>query len=257
MADGAQGGVVSPVFVILGATGGIGSCLARRLNASGARLVLAGRDRAKLARLTNELDARSHELDAVNFGEVQRCVEEAADWGGSVSGVVNCVGSMLLKPAHLTQQVELEEVLARNLTTAFAVVRAAAGVMRRSGGSVVLMSSAAARIGLANHEAIAAAKAGVIGLTLSAAATYAAQNIRVNAVAPGLVDTPMTTQITSKEAALHSSIAMHPLRRIGTPDEIASTIEWLLKPESSWVTGQVIGVDGGLAALKTRTKARS
>jgi NAD(P)-dependent dehydrogenase (short-subunit alcohol dehydrogenase family) len=129
--------------------------------------------------------------------------------------------------------------------------------MRSFGGSVVLMSSAAARIGLANHEAIAAAKAGIIGLTLSAAATYAAQGIRVNAVAPGLIDTPMTKRITSNETSLSASVAMHPLGRIGTPDEVAATIEWLLRPESSWITGQVIGVDGGLGVLKTRGKTRS
>ena len=120
----------------------------------------------------------------------------------------------------------------------------------------MLMSSAAARIGLANHEAIAAAKAGMIGLTRSAAATYAAQGMRVNAVAPGLVDTPMTKRITSNETSRRASVALHPLGRIGTPDEVAATIEWLLGPESSWITGQVIGVDGGLGILKTRSNLR-
>jgi NAD(P)-dependent dehydrogenase (short-subunit alcohol dehydrogenase family) len=216
--------------------------------------VVTGRKGPKLRQLARELAARPCELDATSFEDVQRCLEDAADWGGDVSGVVNCAGSMLLKPAHLTTQGELNDVLATNLGTAFATVRAAAGVMRKSGGSVVLISSAAARIGLANHEAMAAAKAGVIGLALSAAATYAAQSIRVNVVAPGLVDTPMTKRITSNETALRASIAMHPLGRIGTPDDVAATIEWLLKPESSWMTGQVIGVDGGLASLKTRSK---
>jgi NAD(P)-dependent dehydrogenase (short-subunit alcohol dehydrogenase family) len=145
-------------------------------------------------------------------------------------------------------------VLARNLISAFATVRAAAGVMRKSGGSVVLMSSAAARIGLANHEAIAAAKGGVIGLALSAAATYAAQGIRVNVVAPGLVDTPMTERITGNETSLRSSVAMHPLGRIGRPEDVAATIQWLLEPDSAWLTGQIVGIDGGLASLKTRAK---
>jgi NAD(P)-dependent dehydrogenase (short-subunit alcohol dehydrogenase family) len=115
------------------------------------------------------------------------------------------------------------------------------------------MSTAAARIGLASHEAIAAAKAGVIGLALSAAATYVAQGIRVNVVAPGLVDTPMIKRSTSNETSLRASVAMHPLGRIGTPDEVAATIEWVLGPESSWITGQVVGVDGGLATLKARS----
>ncbi|NBO93955.1 MAG: SDR family oxidoreductase, partial [Planctomycetia bacterium] len=114
----------------------------------------------------------------------------------------------------------------------------------------VLCSSAAARIGLPNHEAVAAAKAGIIGLTLSAAATYAPKNVRVNAVAPGLVRTPLTSRITGSEPALKASLSMHPLGRIGEPSDVASAIEWLLSPTQTWVTGQVIGIDGGLADLK-------
>jgi NAD(P)-dependent dehydrogenase (short-subunit alcohol dehydrogenase family) len=116
----------------------------------------------------------------------------------------------------------------------------------------VLCSTAAARAGFANHEAIAAAKAGVIGLTLSAAATYAPRNIRVNCVAPGLVDTPLAARITGSPAALQASTAMHALGRIGRPEDVASAMAWLLDPENSWVTGQVIGVDGGLGSLKPR-----
>lgn len=120
------------------------------------------------------------------------------------------------------------------------------------GGSIVLVSSAAARIGFANHEAIAAAKAGVIGLTLSAAATYGPRHIRVNCVAPGLVRTPMTSRLTANEVALKASTAMHPLGRIGEPEDVAAAIEWLLSPEQSWVTGQVLGIDGGLGSVRSR-----
>jgi NAD(P)-dependent dehydrogenase (short-subunit alcohol dehydrogenase family) len=143
-------------------------------------------------------------------------------------------------------------VIAANLTSAFAVVRAAGKAMRQKGGSIVLVSSAAARIGLANHEAIAAAKAGVMGLTLSAAATYASKGIRVNAVAPGLVRTPMTQRIWDNPKSAEASQAMHALGRLGEPDDVASLIGWLLDPANSWVTGQVIGVDGGLGSLRTR-----
>jgi NAD(P)-dependent dehydrogenase (short-subunit alcohol dehydrogenase family) len=122
----------------------------------------------------------------------------------------------------------------------------------KQGGSIVLVSSAAARVGLANHEAIAAAKAGVIGLALSAAATYAPRGIRVNCVAPGLVRTPLTSRITENEAALKGSLAMHALGRIGEASDVASAMEWLLDPAQAWVTGQVIGVDGGLASLRPR-----
>jgi NAD(P)-dependent dehydrogenase (short-subunit alcohol dehydrogenase family) len=124
--------------------------------------------------------------------------------------------------------------------------------MMQDGGSIVLVSTAAARIGIANHEAIAAAKAGILGLTLSAAATYAGRRIRVNAVAPGLVETPLSERITRSEANRKASEAMHALGRLGKPGDVASLMAWLLDPENEWVTGQVFGVDGGLATLRSR-----
>ena len=159
---------------------------------------------------------------------------------------------MLLKPAHLTSPEEWAETIATNLGSGFATVRAAGKLMARGGGSVVLLSTAAARHGLANHEAIAAAKAGLVGLALSAAATYGPRGLRVNCVAPGLVRTPLTERITSNEASLKASVAMHSLGRIGEPEEVASAIAWLLDPEQSWVTGQVLGVDGGLGSVRAR-----
>ncbi|QDT72705.1 SDR family NAD(P)-dependent oxidoreductase [Lacipirellula limnantheis] len=239
-------------YVILGASGGIGSALARRLAAQGAKLVLAARDSDRLRQLAAELGAVAAPLDAANFAQVDACVNLGIETFGRLDGVANCVGSLLLKPAHNTTDAEWHDTVAANLTTAFAAVRAGAKAMFKTGGSIVLVSSAAASVGLANHEAIAAAKAGVIGLTLSAAATYAARGIRVNCVAPGLVATPLTARLTGNEASLKASAAMHPLGRIGNPAEIASAIEWLLSPEQSWVTGQTLGVDGGLATLRAR-----
>jgi len=131
-------------------------------------------------------------------------------------------------------------------------VRAAGQLM--DGGSVVLVSSAAARIGLANHEAIAAAKAGIEGLTRSAAATYASRGLRFNAVAPGLLKTGLTRRLWENESAAAASAAMHPLGRLGEPEDVAGLIAWLLDPVNTWITGQVIGVDGGLADLKTKNR---
>ena len=166
--------------------------------------------------------------------------------------MVNCVGSILLKPAHATTEDEWQSTLQVNLTSAFAAVRSAAKAISKDGGSVVLLSSAAARYGLANHEAVAAAKAGVIGLTLSGAATYASKNLRVNCVAPGLVDTPLAARITGNPASLEASRAMHALGRIGSPDHVAAAIAYFLDPANDWVTGQVLGVDGGLGSVRPR-----
>ena len=141
-----------------------------------------------------------------------------------------------------------------SLTTAFATVRGA-GKTLSNGGSVVLLSSAAAMEGLANHEAIAAAKAGIIGLTLSAAATYSSSNIRVNAIAPGLVQTPMTAGLTGSETARKMSESMHALGRLGQPDDIARAVAFLLDPQNSWITGQVLAVDGGLSRVRPKLRA--
>ncbi len=240
------------VYVILGATGGIGSELSRQLAAQGASLMLGAQTSEKLEKLANELRAQHFALDATQTGQVDRCVEQTVETYGRVDGIANCVGSVLLKPAHLTSDDEWAFTIAVNLTTAFATVKAAARAMRRDGGSVVLTSSAAARVGIANHEAIAAAKGGIIGLMLSASATYSRNNIRVNCVAPGLVRTPSTERITNNETSLKVSLAMHPLGRVGEPSDVASLMVWLLDPRQAWITGQVFGVDGGLGTVHPR-----
>jgi NAD(P)-dependent dehydrogenase (short-subunit alcohol dehydrogenase family) len=237
--------------VILGATGGIGSALARRLTATGARLVLAARDRSRLDALAEELGAEAHSLDATDLDAVDDLIGRAAA-SGTLQGVANCVGSLLLKPAHLTTADEWHRTLALNLTTAFAAVRGAGRHMGRTGGSVVLVSSGAARTGLPNHEAIAAAKAGIEGLVRATAATYAARGLRCNAVAPGLTRTPMTERITGTEAAAEASRRLHALGRLGEPEDVARAIAWLLDPDNDWVTGQVLGVDGGLSTVRPR-----
>ncbi len=119
-------------------------------------------------------------------------------------------------------------------------------MLRKTGGSVVLVASAAAEIGLQNHEAIAAAKAGVIGLARSAAATYAPYNIRINVVSPGLTCTELTRRIWDNPANAAASTEMHALGRLGQPHHIASAIHWLLDPQNDWTTGTVLDVDGGL-----------
>jgi NAD(P)-dependent dehydrogenase (short-subunit alcohol dehydrogenase family) len=238
--------------LIFGGTGGIGSALARLLVTAGGSVFLAGRDAAKLEALGSELGMPTAAIDATDLDVVDACAERAAEALGGLTGITNCVGSLLLKPAHLTSPAEWHSTLVQNLTSGFGCVRAAGRLLKADGGSVVLVSSAAARIGLANHEAIAAAKAGLEGLVRSAAATYARQRIRFNAVAPGLVRTPLTRGLVSTELAEKASLAMHPLGRLGEPADVARAIAFLLDPAQDWITGQVLGVDGGLADVKAR-----
>jgi 3-oxoacyl-[acyl-carrier protein] reductase len=240
-------------YLVFGATGGIGSALCRVLSAGGGRVHVSGRDAGRLAVLGSEMGTAPLVADATVMEEVEGVYAELGRSGVELDGVACYVGSMLLQPAHRTSLEEWRGTMAANLDAAFFVLRGAAQAMGRRGGSIVLTSSAAARIGLANHEAIAAAKAGVTGLALAAAATYASRGIRVNCVAPGLTRTPLTAKLTGSEAALQASTAMHPLGRIGEPEDVARAMAWLLGPESAWVTGQTMGVDGGLADLKTRT----
>ena len=248
--------MTTPVHLILGATGGIGSALARRLHTQGARLMLAARNTAALDALGADLGARTVLIDATQPADIERAVETTVQTFGRLDGAANCVGSLLLKPAHLTRPEEFDDVLSVNLRSAFSLVRSATRVMMNNvepaGGSIVLVASAAARIGLANHEAIAAAKGGVISLTLSAAASYAAKQVRVNCVAPGLVRTPLTARITGSAAAEQSSLAMHALGRLGEAKDVANAMAFLLDPENAWITGQTFGVDGGLGTLRSR-----
>lgn len=243
-------------YVVVGGTGGIGSALVQRLSQGGVnKVMIAARNEARLAAAhAATLGSTTFRLDATSFDEVENCLVAAKEHGdGKLDGVALCVGSILLKPAHATTFEQWQETIAQNLTSAFAVVRAAAKTMR-GGGSVVLCSSTAAGVGLVNHEAIAAAKAGVEGLTRAAAATNAARGLRFNAVAPGLVRTAMASAITDHEPSLKASEKMHPLGRIGEPDEIASLMAWLLGPDSLWMTGEVLNIDGGMARLRAAAR---
>jgi NAD(P)-dependent dehydrogenase (short-subunit alcohol dehydrogenase family) len=242
----------APVHLILGASGGIGAALARRLDARGATLFLASRGSERLSALSKALDAPMLAADLSDPEAVVEAAGAAREHFGRLDGIANCVGSMLLKPAHRTTSDELRETLAIHVGSSFGAVQAAAKYLKKEGGAVVLVSSAAARVGLPNHEAIAAAKGAVEGLMLSAAATYAPYGVRFNAVAPGLVKTALTKRITDVEAQRKASEAMHPLGRLGEADEVASAMAWLLDPEQTWITGQVLGVDGGLANVRSR-----
>lgn len=235
-------------FAVIGANGSIGAALTDLLTESSYTVVRGVRD------TDGSIDntPNTFPIDATSWDSVDAFFDSAENAVGPVYGVALCVGSILIKPAHLTREEEFDRTINLNLKSAFAVIRAATKRMMTRGGSIVLVSSCAARQGIPNHEAISAAKAGIIGLTKSAAATYATHGIRVNCVAPGLTRSKMAKPITDNEAALKASTAMHPLGRIGEPEEVARSIAWFLDPNQSWVTGQVLGIDGGLADLVKR-----
>ncbi len=232
-------------YLILAASSSIGQATTQLLRDGGHDVFTTARDDSKITP-----DAT---LDVTDFDAVLAVFKQAGEQLGGLDGVVTCAGSLWLKSAHQTSKDQFQAVIDASLTTAFATLHAA-GKQMSQGGSVVLISSAAAMGGFANHEAIAAAKGGVIGLTMAAAATYAGNHLRVNAIAPGLTETPMTEQLTGNNTARKFSEAMHALGRLGKPEDIARAIVFLLDPANDWITGQVIGVDGGLSTVRPKLK---
>lgn len=244
-------------IAVMGATGTIGSAVAKQLVDQGNRVILLARNSDKLAELAERLGPASIacHMDDFASSELLRLSLESHVATQPLTGLVNCIGSLILKPAHGTSDQDFRDTVETNLFTSFAAVRTAGLLMRRGGGSVVLVASAAAEIGLANHEAIAAAKSGIIGLARSAAATYAGNNIRFNVVSPGLTCTELTRRIWDNPANAAASTDMHALGRLGKPEHIASAITWLLDPANDWITGETLHVDGGLSKIQPRRRA--
>ena len=235
-------------YLIVGASGGIGSQLTDYLQDKGHTVLLAQHNNPINQNTLVQSLTHISSVEATDFDSVSNFFNYGVEKLGKIHGVVNLAGSILLKPAHKTSNDEFDYTINQNLKTSFSIVRSAGLLLENA--SVVLISSAAASVGFSNHEAIAAAKAGIEGLARSAAATYSKKNIRFNVIAPSLLDTPLATGITSSPLALKASEKMHPLGRIGKPRDVVNMIGLLLDEENNWITGNVFHIDGGISKIK-------
>jgi NAD(P)-dependent dehydrogenase (short-subunit alcohol dehydrogenase family) len=237
----------TPVMVT-GAAGGIGRALAARLQAAGRPVVAVGRDADRLAEVPAQLrvvaDCTTPEGAALAIAACREAL------GRAPGALAHCIGSTLIAPLHRTRAEVWQEVRRVNLDSAFFTLQAFVEGLAGGPGAAVFASSVVARIGVANHEAIAAAKGGVEALVRSAAATYAAQGLRVNAVAPGLTETPMTAGLLKLPAAREAAARQYPLGGVQSADQVAEVMAWLLEPASARLTGQVLAVDGGFTTVR-------
>ena len=242
------------IAMVTGARGGIGSVLTARLRAAGHRVAAVGRDAAALEVVAADAHIAADTATAEGAASaISACVEALCS---APTLLAHCVGSTLIAPLHRTAPDQYREVMRVNLDSAFYMLQAWIAAMReaRVPGSAVLASSVVARIGVANHEAIAAAKGGIEALARSAAATYAPLGLRINAVAPGMTDTPMTAGMLRADAMREGAGRQYPLGGIQTAAQVADAMFWLLSEQAARITGQVIAVDGGFATVRPLVK---
>lgn len=246
----------SKTIVIGGITGGIGSALARQLVAQDYEVTGYARDRNRIDTLNDELGIEATTCDATDPEALDSCLKKFSEKHGTIDAYVHAVGSIFLKPAHMTSPDDWQKTLHLNLSSAFYGLSAATKIMQKqSSGSCLFFSTAAAQTGIANHEAIAAAKGGIEAMVRSAAATYSSRGLRFNAIAPSLTDTPLSEPIIGGEQALEISKRMHPLGAIGDPNDVASLAAWLVSEQAGFVTGQTYVIDGGISTIVPKPKA--
>ena len=243
---------MTAIALITGASGGIGRELAQQLRADGCRVAAVGRDAERLVDVPAAVRIAADTTTPDGAALAIAACKEAL--GAAPSLLAHCVGNTLIAPLHRTRVDTYREVMRVNLDSAVFMLQAWIASLKGGPGSAVLVSSVVARIGVANHEAIAAAKGGIEALVRSAAATYAAQGLRINAIAPGMTETPLTAGLLKMPAMRDGASRQYPLAGVQTAEQVAGVMAWLLGDGAARLTGQVIAVDGGFTTVRPLVK---
>ncbi len=235
---------MSEKYVIFGATGSIGSSLAEQLKNSGNNIHLVGRNESELSSISEKLGCSHTVADVLEGGFMEKVKSDISE----IKGLAYCVGSIDLKPLRMVNEQDFQKCMKLNLYSAVEAIKGYQESLKKNKGSIVLFSTVAAQRGFTNHAIIASAKAAVEGLTVSLAAEFA-PNIRVNCVAPSLTKSKIAEPMLKNSALAEGIAKAHPLKRLGEGKDSAALAKFLLTEDSSWVTGQIIAVDGGRSKL--------
>ena len=235
---------MSEKYVIFGATGSIGSSLAEQLKNSGNDIHLVGRNESELSSISEKLGCSHTVADVLEDGFIEKVKSDISE----IKGLAYCVGSIDLKPLRMVNEQDFQKCMKLNLYSAVEAIKGYQESLKKNKGSIVLFSTVAAQRGFTNHAIIASAKAAIEGLTVSLAAEFA-PNIRVNCIAPSLTNSKIAEPMLKNKALAEGIAKAHPLKRLGEGKDSASLAKFLMTNESSWITGQIIAVDGGRSKL--------
>ena len=232
--------------LILGASGSIGSSLAKKVVSDGEEVHLVGRDEASISSLASELNSSYTTCDFLEENFSDKILNDVGDT--QLNGLAYCVGSIDLNPLKMSKRSDFMQSFNLNLISATEIIRATYDNLKGNKGSVVLFSTVAAKKGFTNHSIVSSAKGAVEGLTVALAAEFA-PNVRVNCIAPSLTKSKISEFLLKNEKIAEGIAKMHPLKRIGQGEDSSSVAKFLLSKESSWITGQIFGVDGGRSSI--------
>ena len=235
---------MSEKYLIFGATGSVGSSLAEQLKNSGNDVHLVARNEGEVKVIADKLGCSYTVADVLEDGFIEKVKSDINE----IKGIAYCVGSIDLKPLRMVTEADMNKCMKLNLYSAIEAIKGYQESLKKNKGSVVLFSTVAAQRGFTNHTIIASAKAAVEGLTVTLAAEFA-PNIRVNCIAPSLSKSKIAEPMLKNPAIAEGIAKAHPLKRLGEGKDSAALAKFLITEESSWITGQVIAVDGGRSKL--------